>query len=183
MLILRGRTVRYNVVCEDRLISFRRFFNSLHPNFTSADIIGASANFFRGISYLILYPSVRFIVAIFILDRCYHPRDFSDRILPCQKHDIVRDLYSLRSLNTMSLVNAFCARKHVLLTRESRFKVERTTQTIREMKSEDSPDEEPWSDDGLAWASPRPRLCQSRGWEDQRSGLCCCSTTSVSRVS
>ena len=48
---------------------------------------------------------------------------------------------------------------------------------------DDQPDAAPWADDDLAWAWPRPRRSRSRGWEDQRWGLCCCSTRSVSRVS
>lgn len=53
----------------------------------------------------------------------------------------------------------------------------------KRLKFRDQPDAAPWADDDLAWAWPRPRRSRSRGWEDQRSGLCCCSTRSVSRVS
>lgn len=58
------------------------------PNFTlAADTIEVSTDLFRGISYLTVYLSICFIMAIFILDLYYHPRDFSDRTSSCQKHE------------------------------------------------------------------------------------------------
>lgn len=132
MVILCG-----TVVCYD---TRRSFYSALYDrrafsNFTTAtDIIEASTNFLRGISYPTLYLPVRFYRGNF------HPgfilsSDLSDRTLPYQKHGTARDLYSRRSL-TISLVNAIrglSARENVRRRRERKLllKSSRSRETCR----------------------------------------------------
>lgn len=137
-------------------------------------IYAKNQNFYFGFILFILWLFYDIIKIVFLIIKFYDIKETVSRGFVWQNTSLV------------NVSASTCTRKRWSKTYTRRFK--ETIDTYdkyrrNEINRRDSPDEVPWADDGLASAWLRRRLCQSRGWEDQRSGLCCYSRTSVSRVS